>query len=271
MQHYRRLSLLLLALTLAVPGLAHAHRFWLLPSSTVLSGDGDWITVDAARSNDMFIFNHNRMGLDGLQVHTPDGGEAQPANLHEMELRSVFDLNIDRQGTWKLAVVDDGLFAHYQADGERHRWHGTAEALATEVPDDATDLRVSERINRAEVFVTAGAPTRDVLAPTGRGLELVPETHPNDLYAGETARFKLLVDGQPAEGVEVEIIPGGVRYRDAPNTIEKTTDGEGMIELTWPRPGMYYLEAGLSDDDTSADRAGQRRLTYVATLEVLPF
>ncbi|MES1944044.1 hypothetical protein PC39_08014 [Salinisphaera sp. PC39] len=261
---------LVLALMLAVPGLAEAHRFWLLPSSTVLSGDGDWITVDAARSNDMFYFNHNAMGLNGLRVKTPDGGGAEPANRFTGELRSVFDLRIEQQGTYKIAVVDDGLFARYRIDGEHRRWFGTADEFATDIPDDAEELRASERINRAETFVTAGAPTREVFEPTGRGLELVPETHPNDLYAGETARFRLLVDGEPAAGVDVTVVPGGARYRDDPGTMKFVTDDEGMVELTWPHAGMYWLEAGVSDDRVSSEYAAQRRLTYVATLEVLP-
>jgi hypothetical protein len=37
---------------LAVP--AQAHRAWLLPSATVLSGTDAWVTVDAAISNDLF-------------------------------------------------------------------------------------------------------------------------------------------------------------------------------------------------------------------------
>lgn len=40
-------------------GSAQAHNVWLLPSTTVLS-KSEWITVDAAVSNDLFFFNHFR-------------------------------------------------------------------------------------------------------------------------------------------------------------------------------------------------------------------
>lgn len=249
---------------------ADAHRFWLLPSMTVLSGEGGWITVDAARSNDMFHFNHNAMQLDGLQVTAPGGAAAEAVNRHTGELRSVFDVALEAQGTYRIAVVDDAVFARYEAGGRHHRWQGTAAEFADEVPGEAEDLRVSERINRAEIFVTAGAPTRDTLEPVGRGLELIPETHPNDLYAGETARFRMLVDGEPAAGIEIEVIPGGVRYRDTPETMTVTTGDDGAFEVTWPEPGMYYLETGLQDEKVSTEVAPSRRLTYVATLEVLP-
>jgi len=61
-----------IALALSASAAVHAHNVWLLPSSTVLS-KGDWITVDAAVSNDLFFFNHRPLGLDNLVVTAPDG------------------------------------------------------------------------------------------------------------------------------------------------------------------------------------------------------
>ena len=49
---------------------------------------------------------------------------------------------------------------------------------------------------RVETFVTNGAPSE--LKASGRGLELTPVTHPNDLYAGEAITFKLTDNGKPA-------------------------------------------------------------------------
>src|SRR3546814_18506893 len=44
-----------LSLAVALPFGASAHRAWLLPSSTVVSGDDVWVTVDAGVSNDLQI------------------------------------------------------------------------------------------------------------------------------------------------------------------------------------------------------------------------
>ncbi len=95
-------------------------------------------------------------------------------------------------------------------------------------------------------------------------------THPNDLFAGEAATFKLQIDGKPAAGLEVEIIRGGTRYRNAQDEIKVTTDAKGTFSVTWPDAGMYWLEASTEDKKTSVKQAKQRRLSYVATLEVLP-
>ena len=56
---------------LAAPVAANAHRQWMLPSATVLSGNNPWITVDAAVSNDLFYFDHNPMRLEGIAVIAP--------------------------------------------------------------------------------------------------------------------------------------------------------------------------------------------------------
>ena len=67
---------------LALPLLAQAHRSFLVPSSTVLSHTSNqWASVDAARGNDLFFFNHNALPLDGLLITTPRGAKVDPSKL----------------------------------------------------------------------------------------------------------------------------------------------------------------------------------------------
>ena len=49
----------------------------MLPSTTILSGDEPWVSVDAAVSSDLFYADHNPMRLDGLSVVAPDGTIAE--------------------------------------------------------------------------------------------------------------------------------------------------------------------------------------------------
>lgn len=260
----------LLALVLAAPATIQAHNMWLLPSQTQLSGDVDnWITVDAAVSNDLFYFNHFPLKLDGLVITAPDGKQVKPENQHQGKWRSSFDANLSQQGSYKLAVVNHGLFAIYELDGEIKRLRGQVSDLA-KIPSEAKKVKVTESVNRIESFVTVGAPTTVALKTIGKGLELEPVTHPNDLYAGEKATFRLLLDGEPASDVKVVAIRGETRYRDNLGELNLTTAQDGSFSLTWPQAGMYWLEASASDDKTSIKQAQSRRLKYVATLEVLP-
>ena len=266
----KKILALTLALAAALPMAASAHKAWLQPSQTVIAGNNPWITVDAAVSNDLFYFNHVPLRTTGLAITAPDGSSVEAQNAATGKYRSVFDVELLQQGTYRIAVVNSGLTASWQEDGKPKRWRGSAQSFAAEVPADAPDLKVTQTVSRVETFVTNGSPTTDNLVPSNEGLELVPVTHPNDLFAGEEARFRMLADGQPAAGVEFEITRGGTRYRNAQDEIRVTTDADGEFAVTWPEAGMYWLEATLRDDRATLPQAGERRLGYVATMEVLP-
>jgi uncharacterized GH25 family protein len=255
---------------LLLPFASQAHKAWLLPSSTV-STVNEWVTVDGAISNSLFYFDHAPMRLNNLAITAPDGSQLTPENALTGKYRSVFDLQLKQAGTYKVAVINNGLFANYEGeDGKRKRWRGTAEKFASEVPANARNLQVSESLGRIETFVTAGKPTETALKPANVGLELIPVTHPNDLYAGEASKFRFLVDGKPASNLDVTVQPGGTRYRNEQQEQQLKTDGNGELSVEWPTAGMYRLETSLQDQKTSVQQAKQRRLSYVATFEVLP-
>lgn len=260
-----------LALAACLPMLASAHKAFLVPSTTVLSEGSDaWITVDAAASNDLFNFNHRPLGLDNLVVTGPDGAKPVPQNVAKGELRSSFDLHLEKPGTYRIALANGGLFASYvDAKGEKKRWRGTAEKLG-EIPAGAKELEITQSDSATVTFVTLGKPSDGVLKPAGQGLELVPVTHPNDLYAGEAAKFRFLLDGKPAQGVKVTLLAGGTRYRDKQDETTLTTDAAGEFSVTWPAPGLYWLNASLDGQKPTVAKAKERRLGYTATLEVLP-
>lgn len=263
-----------IALATVVPSVGHAHRAWLLPGTTVLSGAEPWVTVDAGVSTDPFNLDHNALKLDGLVVTGPEGTPVKAENQFQGKLRSVFDLKLAQKGTYKVAVVNHNVSATYKQGGETKRWRGTEETLAKEVPANAQDLVVTRSVSRLETFVTSGNPNDKALQPTGQGLELVPVTHPNDLFAGDEAKFRFVLDGKPAANLEVTFIPGGARYRSNPNEIKATTDAQGQVSVKWPTAGMFYVTASVGGGRGPAPGAApapqpQRRASYAATLEVL--
>lgn len=266
----KRTLVLAIALAAALPFSALAHKAWLQPSQTVIAGEKPWITVDAAVSNDLFYFNHVPLRLESLVITAPDGSTVQPQNASTGRFRSVFDVELTQQGTYRLASVNNGLFASWEEDGKPKRWRGTVATFATEVPKKAKKLQVAQSVGRIETFVTNGSPNDTALKPTNKGIEMIALAHPNDLVAGEASRFRVLVDGKPRAGLAFEITRGGTRYRNAQEEIAVTTDKKGEFSVTWPQAGMYWLETGTEDRKTSVKQAKTRRLTYVATLEVLP-
>jgi uncharacterized GH25 family protein len=269
MTRYLKMTVLALAASSMLSASAYAHRTWLLPSATVLSGKDPWVTVDAAVSNDLFYFEHNPLRLDDLKIVAPDGTAAEAENLSKGKYRNTFDVKLTQPGTYKMMVVSQGAFGSYKVDGQQKRVRGAADKIVSEIPAGATDVRISENQNRIEIFVTSGKPNDAVLKTTGVGLEMVPVTHPNNLVVGEKATFRMTLDGQPAAGVEVAIIPGGIRYRDKLNDSKVTTDESGTFTFTYATPGMYWMNASIQDDKSKIKDA-KRRASYTTTVEVLP-
>ena len=262
-----------LAALIAVP--ASAHRQWMMPSSTVLSGDDVWVTVDAAVSNDLFYFEHQPMRLDAMKAWAPDGTEAAIENKATGRYRSTFDVHLTQKGTWRIASVADMLMGSYDLAGKTERLpRGTTAAnLSERIPAGATNVQTAEANNRNEIFVTVGEPTTTLFKPTGKGIELAPVTHPNDLIAGEAATFQFLLDGKPGANLPVTVIPGGIRYRNDLGEMTLKTDTEGKVEVTWPEAGMYWLNVTTPqverEEGEGAPPPIARRASYVTTLEVL--
>lgn len=275
--------------TIAAP--AVAHRGWLLPSTTVLSGTDQWVTVDAAISNDLFYPDHFPMPADRIKVWAPDGTPGAVQNAATGHYRTTFDVKVDKPGTWKIGTEQSSVMGSFKVGdvewrvggrrgpprpagaaapaGAPARQERPSVATPAEIPANATDVKLTEVIGRNEVFVTAGAPTTTVFAPTGKGLEFQPVTHPDALVSNEPAQFRFLVDGKPAAGIKVELVPGTKKFRDAEGGITVTTGADGVARIAWPMAGMYWMSATLTDAKSTVPRATERRMSYIATLEVL--
>ncbi len=262
-------------IAITLPAAVQAHRQWMLPSMTVVSGEGAdvWVTVDAAVSNDLFYFEHQPMRAD-VSVLLPDGTPGEVKNKATGRYRTTFDVQIGKRGTYKIFYAMDGVMGSYKLNGEEKRIpRGTTTAtLAAAIPAGATDVKTTETSNRNEIFVTAGEPTSTVFKPTGKGIELVPVTHPNDLVAGEPATFQFLLDGKPAAGLPVTVIPGGIRYRDQLNQQDLKTGADGKVTVKWGEPGMYWINVTtprVEREEGAPPAPGARRASYVTTLEVM--
>ena len=272
----KALAALAVLAAVAAPMSANAHRGWLMPSHTVLSGESFWVSFDGGSSNGVFVADHAPMRVSpgSLTITAPDGSAGAAANLMQGAYRTTFDVEINKPGTWKIANGSVGVNAAWTLNGTPGRWRGPAAELAANIPAGATDVVSAASANRLETFVTLGEPTTTVFTPTGAGIELVPVTHPNDLVAGEAGVFQFLRDGQPYANADVVVARGGLQYRDNPEEITAKTDTEGKVSITWPEAGMYWVNTSWRDP--SAPASGGRNgppvasAQYTAVLQVLP-
>lgn len=268
-------ALLLAAASLFVSAApASAHDQWFHPHGTIFSGENSWVTVDAGISNVIFHPDHVAMQLGNVKAWRPDGTEAQIQNGATGRRRSMFDVQLDQSGTWRIGSAQTTVAGSFKVDGAEWRLGGRPSATQTnrvnsvdEIPANATDLALTETISRNEFFVTSNEPTE--IKPINKGLEMVPVTHPAELVYGEPAQFRFLIDGKPAAGLKVEFVPGGKRYRDEDGSFDVTTDAQGVATINWTMAGMVWMNASITDKSPAHPRATQRRMTYIASLEVM--
>jgi uncharacterized GH25 family protein len=282
---------------------AVAHRMWLLPSTTVLADVGQWVTIDAAVSNDLFYADHVPMQIQQIKVWAPDGSAGQIENAATGKYRSTFDVKIDKPGTWKIGTEASSIQGTFKLNGEEWRVGGrrgggsggpggmapgarpagaatpAANGAAPtppvrqsvgsvdEIPAGATDIKLTEVLARNYVFISAGEPTTSVFG-SAKGLDMQPVTHPTALVSDEAGQFRFLVDGKPAAGVKVTVVPGSKKFRAAEQAQELTTGADGLLRVTWPVAGVYWISANLTDARPSNLRATERRMTYTTTVEV---
>lgn len=277
--HIRHTALLALGL-FAGAATAHAHRVWILPAITVFSGEEQWASFDAAVSNNLFYPNHRPVNLAQVEARDPEGQPVELQNATGGRIRSSFELQLNKQGTYVVSLKPGGgrrptdgstLFGSYTEAGKPVRWRGTPETLASEGVATKTDFKLRESGGRSVVtFVTLGKPSTDGLKPSGSGFEVEYLTHPNDLTTGESASFRFLIDGKPAAGAEVSVVRGDDRYRDEAGEVVLKADSEGLVKIEWPVAGRYWLEASHAVPGTLHDVPSEKVFTYIATYEVLP-
>jgi hypothetical protein len=104
---------------LAAPLSAQAHRAWILPSTTTLSGTDGWVGFDAGISNGVFDADHAAMRLDNLRATAPDGSNVPLEHPMQGQWRSTFDVHLTQPGTYRVGSVSQTANATWNLHGDR--------------------------------------------------------------------------------------------------------------------------------------------------------
>jgi uncharacterized GH25 family protein len=112
------------AFAIGISSPALAHRQWLLPSTTTLAGTSEYVTVDAAVSNDLFYADHVAIDPAQVKVWAPDGSEGKIENAARGQYRSTFDVKIDKPGTWTIGMERSGVMGTFKVGAETWRVGG---------------------------------------------------------------------------------------------------------------------------------------------------
>jgi hypothetical protein len=265
------------ALLLAA-GTAQAGPY-VLPSAVQFEGKEAFVTVDASTAEHAFDLGR-AIPLDGLVITGPDGSTLTPDATQTGRARSSFELKLTQPGTYRFAIVQKSVSGSYTLDGETKRFRGSADTYAKDLPAGATDVKVSTMLSRYEAYTSLGAPNDTALQPVTEGLQIIPQSSPSELIAGEKTVFIAYLDGKPIADLDVRVIPGGARFRGILKDVAYKTGTDGRFEVSWVEGGLYNMVASYpprrpQGEAGSAETRGaaqpERRVSFSATFEAQPF
>ncbi|MCB1603285.1 MAG: DUF4198 domain-containing protein [Gammaproteobacteria bacterium] len=267
-----KFKIILLTFTILYSLQTNAHKRWFLPNEFSVS-EKQWISIDASLSNNIF-YADRPWTLDGIQVIHPNLRASTISNPQYGKRKNTFEVYLEDTGTTKVASISNIYFAQFEYsvqmnEVKRIRSFDYNE-LISQIPENAKNIKLSKSISRLETYLTLGAPSSAVFKATGSGLELLPITHPNDVYENEAAQFKFLVDGKPQKNIKVSLVWEGTRYRNDESEITFITNEQGIVTFTPDKPGAYLLEASYKGKSPDTDKFENLHMSYMATLEVLP-
>ena len=140
---------------------------------------------------------------------------------------------------------------------------------ADQVPANAQTLEVKNNII-AESFVTKGKPS-PVPAVSNKGFEVKFFTHPNELFAGESLKAQILLNGKAVPNLEVDVFKGASSYetsaqREQPHV---KTNAKGEVEIKFEKPGIYLITTSYPEANPDNSKKPESEiLTYGLTVEV---
>jgi type IV secretory pathway VirB10-like protein len=140
---------------------------------------------------------------------------------------------------------------------------------ADQVPANTQILEVKNNII-AESFVTKGKPS-PVPAVSNKGFEVKFSTHPNELFAGESLKAQILLNGKAVPNLEVDVFKGASSYetsaqREQPHV---KTNAKGEVEVKFEKPGIYLITTSYPEANPDNSKKPESEIfTYGLTVEV---
>ncbi|WP_049974250.1 DUF4198 domain-containing protein, partial [Azospirillum sp. B4] len=216
-----------------------AHTPYLLPNQFAVTGARDHVTVESSFTEDFFTPDVV-LRSDAFAVVLPSGAE-EKASVTYLRDMAVFEAALPEPGTYRLTTGE-----RLGRKGRMVKVNGDWRVLGEDgdkTPPAGAEVVDYQSVTRADAYVSKGAPTTAVVAPTGHGLEFVPQTHPNQIDRSAGLAVRVLFDGKPLAGQTLTLYRAGTAYDDAgrKGVANVTSGADGTAVLRPDRPGLYLV------------------------------
>jgi len=223
------------------------------------------ITLDASFAEKFFVPEIAFEGSE-FKVTTPKGMELSPDTISQLKTRTVVEHLLKEDGTYRFSTGKrlGAIFTVYEHEGERK----TARGTKSKIPSTAKIIERYQSLTLAETYVSKGEPSDGALAPRNQGLEIIPETHPNDLFAGDNFKFHVQLDGKPLEQAQVEAYLAKNQFSIDKPTLKLKTDKDGKLSMPFEEEGVYLLRIRHRAPAPKDADAPSYSHTYTLVIEV---
>lgn len=249
-------------------GSALAHTSYLEPNIFATT-KGKMVTIEASFTED---FPHPDFVVKSEDWHyyTPKG-ERKPYDLiQEFKQVTILEQAIEENGTYRFSTGErlgrEGTV--FKLKDGTYKSAFTPEGKQPAVPEGAVIL-TSQTATIADVYVTKGAPTTPAMQTSIGRLQIVPVTHPNEIYLDDGFAFRLLFDGKPLQDQAMKLYRAGGKYA-ADKGVMDLKSGTSTTKITFEHPGVYLLMSRHKTDAPTGSKTDIRSYSTSLTFEVTP-
>ncbi|WP_417452092.1 DUF4198 domain-containing protein [Kordiimonas sp.] len=262
------LGIALVSATL-LAGSAGAHTSYLKPNFFSLSR-AEMVTLESAFTE---AFSNPEVAVVSQDWHFyfPDGSRGEYDNIAGLKQVTVLEQELPQEGTYR--------FSTGERLGRKGRMYEMPDGQLKpvfnekreELPKPAgASLVTTQTATVADVYVTKGAPSSQVLQTAVGRLRIEPVTHPSEIYLDVGFSFRLTFDGADMTGQEMTLSRDGGAYADDKGERHFKTNSAGVTTLNFTKPGMYLLMTRHRAAAPAGAETDIRSYTTSLTFEVMP-
>ena len=248
----RRFLYALCAAIVGIASNAHAHLYWIEPnefyfydkSKQMDKKVSQYLTFEFTGGDTYFNADINRAKDEPnaypFRILDNKNQEVKASDVWHGKTRAIFESGITQPGTYVIetARTSPPMYFTKMKSGEYIR--KSADELTSDEQNNAVQSYGYYQATKS--YITLHKPNDTWKHVLGHNLEIVPLSHPNTIYEGDSLRVKLLYKGKPLANATINAIHQGFRFKTHGEVpISAVTDAEGIATITFPSSNRYLL------------------------------
>ncbi len=229
-----------------------AHVYWVEPNEFYFYNEAkapdkkvsENLTFEFTGSDTFFNADSNRAKDDEssyrFRIINKDGKEVPIKNSWQGKTRAVFETEINTAGTYALEETRIGKPMYYtELKNGEYVYKAANELTKEELAQKDKSIGYYQYTKSYSTIHSPDDAWRQIL---GQRLEIVPLSHPNKLYVGDSLKIQLLYEGKPLASAKIDLVTQNYRTQKHDSALQSvTTDKDGIAEFKFKNQNRYLL------------------------------